>query len=37
MRPGDVKASYADIEGSRQDLAFESRVTFAEGLPRFVE
>jgi UDP-glucuronate 4-epimerase len=37
MQPGDVKATYADIEDSRLDLGFEPRVTIEEGLPRFVE
>jgi UDP-glucuronate 4-epimerase len=37
MQPGDVKATYADIEDSRQDLGFEPKVTIEEGLPRFVE
>jgi UDP-glucuronate 4-epimerase len=37
MQPGDVKATYADIKESAQDLGFEPRVTIEEGLPRFVE
>ncbi|MDX1423625.1 MAG: NAD-dependent epimerase/dehydratase family protein [Kiloniellales bacterium] len=37
MQPGDVKASYADIDESKRDLGFEPRVTIEEGLPRFVE
>jgi UDP-glucuronate 4-epimerase len=37
MQPGDVKATYADIEDSRRDLGFEPRVAIEEGLPRFVE
>jgi UDP-glucuronate 4-epimerase len=37
MQPGDVKATYADIEESRNDLGFEPRVTMEEGLPRFVD
>jgi UDP-glucuronate 4-epimerase len=36
MQPGDVKATYADIEESRRDLGFEPRITIEEGLPRFV-
>jgi UDP-glucuronate 4-epimerase len=36
MQPGDVKATYADIDDSRRDLGFEPRVTIEEGLPRFV-
>jgi mannose-1-phosphate guanylyltransferase/mannose-6-phosphate isomerase len=35
--PGDVKATYADIEESQNDLGFEPRVTIEEGLPRFVD
>ena len=37
MQPGDVKATYADIEDSRNDLGFEPRTTIEEGLPRFVD
>jgi len=37
MQPGDVVATYADIEASRRDLGFEPRVLIEEGLPRFVE
>jgi UDP-glucuronate 4-epimerase len=37
MQPGDVKATYADIEESRRDLDFEPQITIDEGLPRFVE
>jgi UDP-glucuronate 4-epimerase len=37
MQPGDVKATYADIEDSKRDLGFGPRVTIEEGLPRFVE
>lgn len=36
MQPGDVPATYADIEASRRDLGFEPAVTIADGLPRFV-
>jgi UDP-glucuronate 4-epimerase len=36
MQPGDVPASWADIESSRRDLGFEPRVPIEEGLPRFV-
>ena len=36
MQPGDVKATYADIEDSRRDLDFKPRVPIDEGLPRFV-
>ena len=37
MQPGDVEATYADIEESRRDLDFEPQITIDEGLPRFVE
>ncbi len=37
MQPGDVKETYADIEGARRDLGFDSRTTIDEGIPRFVE
>jgi UDP-glucuronate 4-epimerase len=37
MQPGDVKATYADIEESRRDLGFEPQIAIDEGLPRFVE
>lgn len=36
MQPGDVEATYADIEESRRDLDFQPRITIDEGLPRFV-
>ncbi len=36
MQPGDVEATYADIETSRRDLGFEPKITIEEGLPRFV-
>lgn len=36
MQPGDVPATYADIEASRRDLGFEPAISIAEGLPRFV-
>ena len=37
MQPGDVQATYADIDASRRDLGFEPRTTIEEGLPRFVD
>jgi UDP-glucuronate 4-epimerase len=37
MQPGDVPASYADIETARRDLGFEPRVTIETGLAAFVE
>ena len=37
MQPGDVAATYADIETSRRDLGFEPSTPISIGLPRFVE
>jgi UDP-glucuronate 4-epimerase len=37
LQPGDVPESFADIEASRRDLAFEPKTTIEEGLARFVE
>ncbi|MGH7095722.1 MAG: NAD-dependent epimerase/dehydratase family protein [Stellaceae bacterium] len=37
MQPGDVPATYADIESARRDLGFEPKTPIAEGLARFVE
>jgi UDP-glucuronate 4-epimerase len=36
MQPGDVPATYADIEPARRDLGFEPRTPITVGLPRFV-
>ncbi len=36
MQPGDVQATYADIEPARRDLGFAPRVRIEEGVPRFV-
>ena len=36
MQPGDVPATYANIEASQRDLDFEPRVPIDEGIPRFV-
>ncbi|NWH07858.1 MAG: SDR family NAD(P)-dependent oxidoreductase [Alphaproteobacteria bacterium] len=36
MQPGDVRATYADIEASRRDLNFAPRVPISEGIPKFV-
>ena len=36
MQPGDVPATYADIESSRRDLGFEPTTPIREGIPRFV-
>jgi UDP-glucuronate 4-epimerase len=37
MQPGDVEATYADIELSRRDLGFEPTTAIEDGLPRFVQ
>jgi UDP-glucuronate 4-epimerase len=37
MQPGDVEASFADIEASRRDLDFEPSTTIETGLARFVD
>jgi len=37
MQPGDVPATYADIETSRRDLGFEPSTPIAVGIPKFVE
>ncbi len=36
MQPGDVPATYADIEASRRDFGFDPKTGIDEGLPRFV-
>jgi len=36
MQPGDVPATYADIEASRRDLGFDPKTPIAVGIPRFV-
>ena len=36
MQPGDVAATYADIESSRRDLGFEPTTPIREGIPRFI-
>ncbi len=37
MQPGDVKATYADIEASQRDFGFSPKTSIDEGLPDFVE
>jgi UDP-glucuronate 4-epimerase len=37
MQPGDVEATYADIEHSRSVLGFEPKVSIEEGLKKFVD
>jgi UDP-glucuronate 4-epimerase len=36
MQPGDVPATWADIEASRRDLGYAPSTPLAEGLPKFV-
>jgi UDP-glucuronate 4-epimerase len=36
MQPGDVPATYADIEDSTRDLGFRPTVSIADGVPRFI-
>jgi UDP-glucuronate 4-epimerase len=36
MQPGDVPATYADIEAASRDFGFHPKTTIDEGLPRFV-
>ena len=36
MQPGDVEATFADIEASRRELGFEPSTTIDEGLAKFV-
>ena len=37
MQPGDVPATYADIDASIRDLGFQPKTTIEEGLPKFVQ
>lgn len=36
MQPGDMEATYADIEPARRELGFEPMTRIEEGLPQFV-
>lgn len=36
LQPGDVEATYADIDRAREKLGFEPRTSIDEGIPRFV-
>jgi len=36
MQPGDVPATYADIDATRRDLGYEPRTPISEGVPKFV-
>ncbi len=37
MQPGDVEISYADIEESKEKLGFLPKVSYQEGIPRFID
>jgi UDP-glucuronate 4-epimerase len=37
MQPGDVKATFADIDPIRRDMGFDPVTTLDEGLPKFVK
>ncbi len=36
LQPGDVPATYADIEAAERDLGFKPTTTIHEGIPKFV-
>lgn len=36
MQPGEMKATYADIEASRRDFGFVPKTAMQDGIPRFV-
>ena len=36
MQPGDVPATYADIESSQRELGFQPTTSLSEGIPKFV-
>jgi UDP-glucuronate 4-epimerase len=37
MQPGDVAATYADIEASQTDLGFEPATPISVGIPKFID
>ena len=37
MQPGDVEISYADIKESKEKLGFLPKVSYQEGIPRFID
>ena len=37
LQPGDVPATYADIDATRTDLGYEPRTPIGVGVPRFVD
>ena len=36
MQPGDVRATYSDIDASTRDLGYLPRTSIEEGIPNFV-
>ena len=36
MQPGDVQATYADIDATRNDLGYEPITPISAGVPKFV-
>jgi len=36
MQPGDVQATYADIDATQRDLGFQPATPIDEGIPRFI-
>ena len=37
MQPGDVKATYADIDAIQRDLGFQPSTPMSVGIPKFVD
>jgi UDP-glucuronate 4-epimerase len=37
MQPGDVVATYADIEDLKRDVGFEPKTKLADGIARWVD
>jgi UDP-glucuronate 4-epimerase len=37
MQPGDVVATYADVEDLRRDVGFEPDTTLTEGIAKWVD
>lgn len=37
MQPGDVRATYADVDALKEDIGFSPSTTVEVGIPRFVE
>jgi UDP-glucuronate 4-epimerase len=36
MQPGDVRATYADIDATQRDLGFQPSTSIDEGIPKFI-